>query len=135
MLASRAVSHLLVTMEASEPAERERSGNWNMLTVLFTQSGSSVKKWSPSRRTATVCVILGGLHLSALALSLQAISKAGRTFSFLRWARVCQISGNSSSRWTLASQYSDAACRSQRSSGIFFFAGAACAPCYAWRTI
>ena len=132
MLAFRAVSHILVTMEASDPAERERSRNWNMLTVLFTQSGSSVKNWSPSSRTATACVILGGLHISTLALSLQAISKAGRAFSFVKRARVCHIYGSSSGHWTLASQYSDAACRYQRSSGIFLFFGAACVACCAW---
>ena len=69
MLESRAVSHLLVTMEASDPAERESFGNWNMLTVSITQSGSLVKKWSPNRRIDTACVILGGLNLSSLALS------------------------------------------------------------------
>ena len=125
MLASRAVSHLLVTMEASDPAERERSGNWNMFTVSFTQLGPLVKKWIPSRRTATTCVILGGLHLSALVLSLQSILKAGRAFSFVWGVRVSQISGSSSGRWTSASRYSDAACRYQCSSGIFFFDGAA----------
>ena len=53
VFASKAVYHLRFTMEASEPAERERSGNMQMLTVLLTQSGSSVWKWSPRRRTAT----------------------------------------------------------------------------------
>ena len=43
MLASNVVSHHRVTIKASEPAERERSVNWKMLTVSFTQSGSSVK--------------------------------------------------------------------------------------------
>ena len=95
-LASRAVYHLLVTMEASDPADRERSRNWKMLTVSFKQSGYSVKKWSPSRRTATACVILGSFHLSALVLSLQAISKASHALSFVRGARVCQISDSSS---------------------------------------
>ena len=88
MLASNAVSHILVTMEASDPAERERSGNWKMLTVLFAQSVSSVKKWIPSKRTTTGCVTRGGLHLSAIALSLHNISKAGRAFSFVSGARV-----------------------------------------------
>ena len=50
---SKAVSHVRVTMEALEPAERERSGNMKMLTLLLTQSGSSVWKWSPRRRTFT----------------------------------------------------------------------------------
>ena len=50
---STAVSHLRVTMEASEPVERERSVNMKMLTVSLTQSGSSVWKWSPRRRTST----------------------------------------------------------------------------------
>ena len=36
LLEYNAVSHRRVTMEASEPAERERSGNLKMLTVLFT---------------------------------------------------------------------------------------------------
>ena len=96
MLASKFVSHLLVTMAALDPDDRERPGNWKMLTVLFTQLGSSVKKWSPSRNTATACVIRGALYRSALALSLHAISKAGRAFSFVMGARVCQISGSSS---------------------------------------
>ena len=93
---SNAVSHLLVTMEASEPSERERLGNWKILTVLFTQSGSSVKKLSPSRRTATACVTRGNLHISTLALSIHAILKAGCVFSFVKGDRVCQISGRSS---------------------------------------
>ena len=93
VLASNVVSHLMVTMEASDSAEKERSGNWKMLTVSFTQSGSSVKKWIPSRRTATACVTWGALHLSALALYLHAISKAGFAFSFVRGAWVCQIYG------------------------------------------
>ena len=42
VLASKTVSHLRVTMEAYEPAERERSGNMKMFTVSLTQSGSSV---------------------------------------------------------------------------------------------
>ena len=53
VFASKAVSNLRVTMEALEPAERERSGNMKMLTVSLKQSGSSVWKWSPRRRTAT----------------------------------------------------------------------------------
>ena len=61
MLASRAMSHLLVTMEASDTANRERSGNWNMLAMSFTQLGSSVTKWSPSRRTALCVSDPGGL--------------------------------------------------------------------------
>ena len=84
MLASNAVSHIMVIMEASEPEKRERSGNWKMFTVSFTQLGSSVKKWIPSRRTATACVIQGALHLSDLALSLHAILKAGCSFFFVR---------------------------------------------------
>ena len=88
VLASNVVSHLMVTMEASDSAEKERSGNWKMLTVLFAQSVSSVKKWIPSKRTTTGCVTRGGLHLSAIALSLHNISKAGRAFSFVSGARV-----------------------------------------------
>ena len=91
MLVSNEVSHLRVTIEASEPAERERLGNWKMLKVSFTQSGSSVKKWNPRRRTATVCVTYGALHLRSHALSRHAISKAGRVFSFVSGAKVCQI--------------------------------------------
>ena len=91
MLASNAVSHLRVTIEASEPAERERSGNWKMLTVLFMQSGYPVEKWSPRRRTATVCVTRGALHMRSWALSLHAISKAGHAFSFVSGAKVFQI--------------------------------------------
>ena len=56
-LAYRDVSNLLVTMEALDPDDRERSGKLNILTVSFTQSISLVKKWIPSRRTVTVCVI------------------------------------------------------------------------------
>ena len=97
-MTSIAVYHILATMEDSDPADRERSGNWNMLTVSFTQSGSLVKKWSLSMKTATVYVIMGVLHLSALALSLQVISKAGHAFSSMRGARVCHISGSSASR-------------------------------------
>ena len=84
MLASKVVSHLLVTMEVSDSADKKRSGNWKMFTVSFTQLGSSVKKWIPSRRTATACVIQGALHLSDLALSLHAILKAGCSFFFVR---------------------------------------------------
>ena len=135
MLAYRAVSHILVTMEASDPAEREMSGNWNMLTVPFTQLGSLAKKWSPSSRTTTAGVILGGLHFSALALSLQAISKAGCAFSFVRGERVCQIYVSSSGLWTSERQYSDAACRYQHSSGLFFFSRASCVACCSWCTI
>ena len=91
VLESNMVSHICVTIKASEPAERERSGNWKMLTVSFTQSGSSVKKWSSRRRTATVCVTRGALHLRAWALSLHAISKAGRAFSFVRRAKVFHV--------------------------------------------
>ena len=105
MLESNAVSHLLVTMEASEPAESERLGKWKMLTVLLTQSGSSVKKWIPRRRTANACVTWEYLHQSALALSLHAISKAGLALYFVRGDKVCQISGRSSGPWTLTSLY------------------------------
>ena len=82
MLESNAVSQLLVIMEASEPMESERSVNWNTLMVLLTKSGYSVKKWISRRRTATVCMTWGALHRSALALSLNAILKAGRAVSF-----------------------------------------------------
>ena len=95
MFLSYAMSHLIVTMEALDPTEREGSGKWKMLTMSFTQLGYLVKKWSPSRRTSTVCVTWGGLHISTLALSLHTISKAGHAFSFVRGARVCQISGSS----------------------------------------
>ena len=95
-MASESVSHILVTMEASEPTDSERSGNCKMLIVSFTQLVSSVKKWSPSRRTSTTCVIQGGLYLNALALSLRDILKAVRAFSFVRGERVCQIYGSSS---------------------------------------
>ena len=88
MLASDAVSHLHVTIKASESAARKMSVNCKMLTVLFTQSGSSVKKWSPRRRTATMCVTRGALYLRAQVLSLHAISKAGRAFSFVSRAKV-----------------------------------------------
>ena len=91
MLAFNVVSRLRVTIKASDPAERERSGNWKMLTVLFTQSGSSVKKWSPRRSTATACVTCGALHPRSWALSLRAILKAGRAFSFVSGDKVCQI--------------------------------------------
>ena len=86
MLASNVVSHLWVTIEASEPVKSERSGNWKILTVLLTQSGSSVKNFSPRRRTSTVWVTRGALYQSALALSLHAILKAGRAFYFVRGA-------------------------------------------------
>ena len=91
MLASNTVSHLCMTIKALEPAERERSGNWKMLNVSFTESGSSVKKWIPRRRTATVCVKRGSLHLRAQALSLHAISKAVRAFFFVSGDKVYQI--------------------------------------------
>ena len=42
VFASKSVSYLRVTMEALEPAEKERSGNMKILTVSFTQSESSV---------------------------------------------------------------------------------------------
>ena len=42
VLASNTVSYLLVTMEASEHAYRESSGNWKMLNVSLKQLGSSV---------------------------------------------------------------------------------------------
>ena len=103
MLKSNAVSHLQVTIEASDPAESERLGNWKMLTVSLTQSGYLVKKWIPGRRTANVCVTQGALNLSDLALSMHDISKAGRAFSFLRGSRVCQIYGSSSGPWNPAS--------------------------------
>ena len=96
MLASNAVSHLRVTIEASYPAKRERSENWKILTVSFTQSGFYVKKWSPRRRNSTVCVTRGALHLRAWALSLHAILKAGRAFYFVSGAKVFQIRGRSS---------------------------------------
>ena len=83
VLASNAVSHRQVTMEASEPAERDRSGNWKMLTVSFIQSGFSVWKWSHIRRTAIVWVTRGTLDLRSRALFLHDISKAGLAFSFV----------------------------------------------------
>ena len=101
MLASNMVSHIRVTIEASEPEESERSGNWNMLTVSLTQSGYSVKKWIPRRSPATLCVTWGYFHRSALELSLHTISKVGRALSFARGGRVYQISGRSSGPWTL----------------------------------
>ena len=100
---SNAVSHIWVTIEASEPADSERSENWKMLTVLLKKSGSLVKKWSSRRRTATAWVTQGALHRSALALSLHAILKAGCAFSFVRGGRVFQISGRYSGPWTLVS--------------------------------
>ena len=121
MLASNAVSHIHVTIEASDPAERERSGNWKILTVSFTQSGSSVKKWSPRRRTATVCVTHGALHMRSRALSLHAISKAGRAFSFVSGATVCQIRGRSYGLLTTASLQREGAYKSQRSVGFSSF--------------
>ena len=125
MLASNAVSHCQVTMEASEPADRERSGNWKMLTVLFTHSGSYVWKWSTRRSTATFWVTLGALHLRARALSLHAISKAGLAFSFVSGAKVFQILGRSSGPCTPVSLYREGACKSHRYAGFFFLAGAA----------
>ena len=91
MLAYYAVSHIRVTMESLEPAERERLGNWKMLTVSFMHSGSSMKKWSPRRRTATACVTRGDLYLRFWARSQHAISKADRAFSCVSGAKVCQI--------------------------------------------
>ena len=91
MLAYNAVSYRRVTMEASEPAERERSGNMKMLTVSFAQSGSSVWKWIPIMRTATASITRGALHLRARAFSLHAISKAVLAFSFVSGAKVFQI--------------------------------------------
>ena len=34
--------HLIVTMEALDPAQRKRTGNWNILTMSLTQSGKYV---------------------------------------------------------------------------------------------
>ena len=93
VLESNMVSHLCVTMEASDPAESERS------TVFLTQSGSSVNKRSPRRSNGNACVTRGALHRITLALSLHAISKAGRDFSFVGGSRVFYISGSSSGRW------------------------------------
>ena len=73
VFSSKAVSHIQVTMEALEPAERESSGNMKMLTMSLTQSESSVWKWSPRRRTATALVTRRALHLRARALYLYAI--------------------------------------------------------------
>ena len=64
--------------------------------IAETTEGSSVWKWSPNSRTATACETRGALHLRACALSLHAISKAGRAFYFDRGANVCHISGRSS---------------------------------------
>ena len=36
VLASSVVSHMYVAIEASDPAERQRSGNWNVLVVSLT---------------------------------------------------------------------------------------------------
>ena len=91
VLASNAVSHLCVTIKALESAEMERSGNWKMLTVWFMQSGSSVKTWSPRKRTDTVCVTRGALHMRAWTLSLNAISKVGRAFYFVIRMKEFQI--------------------------------------------
>ena len=121
VLASNAVSHHRVTMEASEPAERERSGNWKMLTVSFTQSGYSVWKWSPRSRTAIALVTRGALHLRAHALSLHAILKAGRAFSFVSGAKVFQMLGRSSVTCTLASLYREGACKSHFSARYFYW--------------
>ena len=96
-----------------------------MLTVSFTQSGSSVWKWSPRRRTATAWVTRGALHLRACGISLHAISKAGLTFSFVRGAKVFQIFGRSSGPCTLASLYREGACRSHLYAGYFLLAGTA----------
>ena len=67
-----------------------------MLTVSFTQSGSFVWEWSTGRRTSTEWVTRGALHLKVRALSLHAISKAGRGFYFVSGAKVFQILGRSS---------------------------------------
>ena len=126
MLAPNVVSHLRGTIEASEPEERERSGNWKMFTVSFIQLGSSMKNWSPRKRTATVCVTPGALHLIARELSMYAVLKAGRAFSFVSGSKVCQIRGRSSGLLTLASLQREGACKSQRSAGFFFLA------CVSW---
>ena len=119
VLASNAVSHNRVTMEASEPAERERSGNWKMLNVSLTQSGSSVWKCIPRRRTATAWVNRGALRLRARALSLHAISKEGLAFYFVSRAKVFQILGRSSGPCTLTSLYREGACKYHCSAGSF----------------
>ena len=124
MLASNDVSHCRVTMEASELAERERSGNMKMLTMLFTQSGSSVRKWITRRRTSTVWVTRGALHRRARAISLYAISKVGRAFSFVSGDKVFQILSRSSGPCTLEILYREGACWSHLSYGSFFLVGA-----------
>ena len=96
-----------------------------MLTGLVTQSGSSVWKWSPRRRTATAWVTRGDLHLRARALSLHAIPKAGRAFSFVSGAKVFQMLGRSSVTCTLSILYREEACKYHLSARSFFLAGAA----------
>ena len=82
-----------------------------------------------------MCVTRGALHWSARTLALQAILKDGLTFSFVRGARVCQISDSASGTGTLASRQSAVACRSQHSSGVFFFMSASGTACCSWCTM
>ena len=71
VLTLRAVSQLFVAMKASEPAIREMSGNWKMLTVSLTLSGSLVWKQRPRSRTETDYVILRDLCINKWNLQPQ----------------------------------------------------------------
>ena len=68
-----------------------------------------------------MCVTCGALHLKARALSLHAILKAGRAFSFVSGAKVFQIRGRSSKLLTSASLQREGAYKSQRSVGFSSF--------------
>ena len=65
VLASSVMSHMYVSIEASDPAKRQRSGNWNMMAVSLTQLGYLVWKQRPSTSMVTACVILGSLNQRA----------------------------------------------------------------------
>ena len=67
----------------------------------------------------------GAFHLRACALSLHAILKADRAFSFVSGAKVVQMSGMSSGLCTSASLYKEGACKYHLSAGYFFLAGVA----------
>ena len=72
------------------------------------------------------------MHWRVYALTLQAISRSGLAFSFLRGARVCHIYGRGAVAVTLEILKSTLACKSHSSDGVFFLSGSGGAACWFW---
>ena len=131
VLAPSVFSHLRMTIDASEPAYRERFRKWKMFTLLLIQLVSSACNSGTRSRKSMEWFIYSGLNLRTLVQVRQVISSASPTLSLLSGSRVFHISGTSLMEDTFVRQQSTVIFSSHISSGVVdLFAGTGTASCW-----